>query len=172
MNKNNGFFAFLLTFLPIFFRELCFCFTGLCSDQMDHLACFSGGMFGLAAHEEKDDNSARWGNYQSCGAATFFGAVPDLAFFSMLIRIQLLSQSGSGSILTILWKIPSKAVLRSRSRLEPPLLEWIRSRFLLLGGAGSGCIFLASKKEKPCVVTKHDFKAVYNGKCDPIKDLH
>ena len=34
-------------------------------------------------------------------------------------------------------------------------------------GAGSGCIFLASKKGKPCVLTKHDFKAVYNGKCDP-----
>ena len=29
-------------------------------DQMDHLACFTGGMYGLAAKEEKDDNSKRW----------------------------------------------------------------------------------------------------------------
>jgi mannosyl-oligosaccharide alpha-1,2-mannosidase len=27
---------------------------------MDHLACFAGGMYGLAAHREKDENSARW----------------------------------------------------------------------------------------------------------------
>ena len=27
---------------------------------MDHLACFAAGMYGLAAHEEKDDNSERW----------------------------------------------------------------------------------------------------------------
>merc|ERR1712079_983531 len=29
-------------------------------DKMDHLACFAGGMYGLAAHEEKDSNSERW----------------------------------------------------------------------------------------------------------------
>ena len=28
--------------------------------KMDHLACFAGGMYGLAAHEEKDENSAHW----------------------------------------------------------------------------------------------------------------
>ena len=28
--------------------------------QMDHLACFAGGMYGLAAHQEKDGNSDRW----------------------------------------------------------------------------------------------------------------
>ena len=27
---------------------------------MDHLACFAAGMYGLAAHEEKDDKSERW----------------------------------------------------------------------------------------------------------------
>ena len=27
---------------------------------MDHLACFAAGMYGLAAHEEKDGNSERW----------------------------------------------------------------------------------------------------------------
>ena len=27
---------------------------------MDHLACFAGGMYGLAAHQEKDGNSDRW----------------------------------------------------------------------------------------------------------------
>ena len=27
---------------------------------MDHLACFAAGMYGLAAHEEKDENSERW----------------------------------------------------------------------------------------------------------------
>ena len=40
-----------------------------------------------------------------------------------------------------------QAVLRSRLRLH----------------------LLASRKGKPCVVTKHDIKAVYNGKCDPKK---
>jgi len=30
---------------------------------MDHLACFAGGMFGLAAHEEKDENSDRYDFY-------------------------------------------------------------------------------------------------------------
>lgn len=33
---------------------------GKVEHKMDHLACFAGGMFGLAAHEEKDENSARW----------------------------------------------------------------------------------------------------------------
>ena len=27
---------------------------------MDHLACFAGGMYGMAAHNEKDSNSDRW----------------------------------------------------------------------------------------------------------------
>ncbi len=27
---------------------------------MDHLACFAGGMYGLAAHQENDANSDRW----------------------------------------------------------------------------------------------------------------
>ena len=27
---------------------------------MDHLACFAAGMYGLAAHEEKDEKSERW----------------------------------------------------------------------------------------------------------------
>merc|ERR1719170_138062 len=27
---------------------------------MDHLACFAGGMYGLAAKEEQDSNSERW----------------------------------------------------------------------------------------------------------------
>ena len=35
--------------------------------------------------------------------------------------------------------------------------------------AGAGSIFLASKKGKPCVVTKNDLKAVYNSKCGPKK---
>lgn len=33
---------------------------GRLEHKMDHLACFGGGMYGLAAHEEKDENSARW----------------------------------------------------------------------------------------------------------------
>jgi len=33
---------------------------GRLEHKMDHLACFAGGMYGLAAHEEKDENSARW----------------------------------------------------------------------------------------------------------------
>merc|ERR1712073_20219 len=33
---------------------------GRTEDKMDHLACFAGGMYGLAAHEEKDSNSERW----------------------------------------------------------------------------------------------------------------
>jgi len=33
---------------------------GRLEHKMDHLACFAGGMYGLAAHEEKDENSGRW----------------------------------------------------------------------------------------------------------------
>jgi len=35
---------------------------GRTEDKMDHLACFAGGMYALAAHEEKDENSANWMN--------------------------------------------------------------------------------------------------------------
>merc|ERR1719468_281804 len=33
---------------------------GRLEHKMDHLACFGGGMYGLAAHEERDENSNRW----------------------------------------------------------------------------------------------------------------
>merc|ERR1712038_1117772 len=33
---------------------------GKLEHKMDHLACFGAGMYGLAAHEEKDENSERW----------------------------------------------------------------------------------------------------------------
>merc|ERR1712018_794323 len=33
---------------------------GKIEHKMDHLACFGAGMYGLAAHEEQDENSARW----------------------------------------------------------------------------------------------------------------
>jgi len=33
---------------------------GRLEHKMDHLACFGGGMYGLAAHEEQDQNSGRW----------------------------------------------------------------------------------------------------------------
>ena len=33
---------------------------GRLEHKMDHLACFAGGMYGLAAEEEDDANSARW----------------------------------------------------------------------------------------------------------------
>lgn len=33
---------------------------GRLEHKMDHLACFAAGMYGLAAHEEKDENSERW----------------------------------------------------------------------------------------------------------------
>ena len=33
---------------------------GRLEHKMDHLACFAGGMYGLAAEEEQDANSARW----------------------------------------------------------------------------------------------------------------
>ena len=33
---------------------------GRLEHKMDHLACFAAGMYGLAAHEEKDDKSERW----------------------------------------------------------------------------------------------------------------
>merc|ERR1719153_1473188 len=33
---------------------------GRLEHKMDHLACFAAGMYGLAAHEEKDANSDRW----------------------------------------------------------------------------------------------------------------
>ena len=51
----------------------------------------------------------------------------------------------------------SAAVLRSlrRSRLEPPLLGWSRSRFFCWPEPpGTGCIILASKKGKPCCCDK------------------
>ena len=33
---------------------------GRLEHKMEHLACFAGGMYGLAAVEEEDANSARW----------------------------------------------------------------------------------------------------------------
>merc|ERR1719500_1435294 len=33
---------------------------GRLEHKMEHLACFAGGMYGLAAHEEKDEKSERW----------------------------------------------------------------------------------------------------------------
>ena len=33
---------------------------GRLEHKMDHLACFAGGMYGLAAENEKDENSERW----------------------------------------------------------------------------------------------------------------
>lgn len=33
---------------------------GRLEHKMDHLACFAAGMYGLAAHEEQDENSGRW----------------------------------------------------------------------------------------------------------------
>jgi len=35
---------------------------GRLEHKMDHLACFAGGMYGLAADEENDNNSERWMN--------------------------------------------------------------------------------------------------------------
>ena len=35
---------------------------GVIVHKFDHLACFTGGMYGLAAHTEKDFNSQRWMN--------------------------------------------------------------------------------------------------------------
>ena len=33
---------------------------GRLEHKMDHLACFAGGMYGLAANEENDNNSDQW----------------------------------------------------------------------------------------------------------------
>ena len=41
---------------------------------MDHLACFAAGMYGLAAHEEKDDNSERWMEIAKVGYLKIFEA--------------------------------------------------------------------------------------------------
>ena len=52
-----------------------------------------------------------------------------------------------------------------------------------LGGAGAEFYFGRSRdpepplsfwqaKKEPFVVTIHDLRAIYNGKCDPKKDLH
>ena len=45
--------------------------------------------------------------------------------------------------------------------------------FLLAGAAffkaASAASFWQAIKGKPCVVTKHDLKAIYNGKSDPKK---
>ena len=52
-------------------------------------------------------------------------------------------------------------------RAEPEpifLLVGAGSRSLIfLGGSGSGCIFYASKKEKPCSCVNHDIKSTLEG---------
>ena len=71
-------------------------------------------------------------------------------------------------------------VLRSRSGLELPLLWQIRSRFFCWPEPKAGDPFLKvvpapaasfwqAKKESLVVVTKHDLRAIYNGKCNPKK---
>ena len=71
-----------------------------------------------------------------------------------------------------------KAVLRSRSRLEPPLLGWSRRRLFCWPEPRAGAAFFKAapaasfwraKKESLVVVTKHNLRAIYNGKCDPKK---
>ena len=64
------------------------------------------------------------------------------------------------------------------SRLEPPLLGWNRSRFFCWPEPRAGAVFFKAapaasfwqaKKERLFVVTKHDLRAMYNGKCDHKK---
>ena len=81
-----------------------------------------------------------------------------------------------------------KTVVRSRSRLEPPLLGWslagadflVSEPFFLLAGAerrsrffkaapAQAASFCQAEKESLVVVTKQDLRAIYNGKCDPKK---
>ena len=65
-----------------------------------------------------------------------------------------------------------------RSRLQPPLLGWSRSRFFVSRSREPEPPFLRrlwlhlfgkQKSKSLVVVTKHDFRAIYNGKCDPKK---
>ena len=75
---------------------------------------------------------------------------------------------------------PSKSlvlgpVLRCRSRLELQLVRWSRSRIFCWPEPRAGAAFFKAapaasfwqaKKESLVVVTKHDLRAIYNGKCD------
>ena len=67
--------------------------------------------------------------------------------FHKIKMIKVLLASGYGS---------------ATSGAEPPLLGWSRSR-------EPEPPFWQAKKESLVVVTKHDFKAIYNGKYDPKK---
>ena len=69
---------------------------------------------------------------------------------------------------------------RSVAEPEPPGAATFRMEpgpiFLLAGAEslkkdGFGCIFLASKKGKPCSCNKYDLRAIYKGKYDSIKGL-
>ena len=56
---------------------------------------------------------------------------------------------------------------------EPPLSGWSRSRFVCWPEppfkAALAASFWQAKKKSLVVVTKHDLKAIYNGKCYPKK---
>ena len=69
----------------------------------------------------------------------------------------------------------SVAEPEQKRRLEPPLLGWSPSGFLVgrsrepkppLFTAAPAASFWQAKKESHVVVTKHDLRAIYNGKCD------
>ena len=50
---------------------------------MDHLACFAAGMYGLAAHEEKDDNSERWMEIAKVAYLKIFDANKRLSVYKL-----------------------------------------------------------------------------------------
>ena len=61
---------------------------------MDHLACFAAGMYGLAAHEEKDDNSERWMEIAKVAYLKIFRAIENILrdIFGLTNHVLYLSQ--------------------------------------------------------------------------------
>ena len=67
---------------------------GRLEHKMDHLACFAAGMFGLAAHEEKDDNSERWMEIAKVAYLKIFRAIENIwrDIFGLRNHVLYLSQ--------------------------------------------------------------------------------
>ncbi len=72
-----------------------------------------------------------------------------------------------------IWK--KKHLIISVAEPEPPLLGWSRSR-LFVGRSREpepepppAASFWQANKKSLAVVTKHDLRAIYTGKCDPKK---
>ena len=84
---------------------------GRLEHKMDHLACFAGGMYGLAAENEKDANSERWmeiakGITNTCHESydrTDTKLGPEAFRFSEAVEARALKQNERLVIITTSW---------------------------------------------------------------------